>query len=421
MKKNLLISSAVLSIILIIFLAWMFLFRDKGAPAGEAVRDLLPFGSGEGFNAPGFFSEEDGEVAPGMNDQGIPVADLFRITDTPVAGIGVFTRGGQSVVRYVERATGHINEVILPSEALTALSRRKITNTTIPKVYEAHFSADGSSVLLRFLRADTDVVENRSLTLTPPPSTSTLASTSSPQATDELYSISAANLRGDITDVAVGSGNTLFYALKDSGAIATSQFNGSSLRTIFTSTFTNWSLRTINNSLVIQTKASAGAPGYAYTLNTVNGALAKILGPLNGLVVTPNNSGNRILYSHSGNENTILLAQNERGEIISELTPATIASKCVWSTNNTNLVICGVPTNLIGQLPDSWYAGSTHFTDNIWLFNTNTQIANVLVEPKSSINMDIDIIKPTLSSNEDYLLFINKTDLSLWAFKLPEF
>ncbi|MCR4279591.1 MAG: hypothetical protein NUV78_02520, partial [Candidatus Zambryskibacteria bacterium] len=154
---------------------------------------------------------------------------------------------------------------------------------------------------------------------------------------------------------------------------------------------------------------------------TVNGALARILGPLNGLVVTPNNSGNRILYSHSGSENTILLAQNERGEIISELTPATIASKCVWSTNNTNLVICGVPTNLIGQLPDSWYAGSTHFIDNIWLFNTSTQIANVLVEPKTTFNLDLDITEPTLSPNEDYLLFINKTDLSLWALRLPEF
>ncbi|MCR4279212.1 MAG: hypothetical protein NUV78_00545, partial [Candidatus Zambryskibacteria bacterium] len=282
MKKILLISGSVLSIILIIFLAWMFLFRDKTVPAGEAVRDLLPFGSGEGFNAPGLFTEEDGEVAPGFNDQGVPVADLFRITDTATAGIVAFTRGGQSVVRYVERATGHINEVILPSEALTALSRRKITNTTIPKIYEAHFSSDGGSVLLRFLRADTDVVENRSLTLTPPTQPSpeaTAGEASSPQATDELYSIAAANLRGDITDVAVGSGNTLFYTLKDSGAIATSQFNGSSLRTIFTSAFTNWSLRTINNGLVIQTKASASAPGYAYTLNTVNGALARILGP----------------------------------------------------------------------------------------------------------------------------------------------
>ena len=85
------------------------------------------------------------------------------------------------------------------------------------------------------------------------------------------------------------------------------------------------------------------------------------------------------------------------------------------------MIFCGSPSDEIGQNePDSWYRGATIFSDRIWSFNTDTEITQVLIEPAIVLDIDIDMIGPTLSPKEDYLVFINKTDLSLWALKLEQ-
>lgn len=412
MKKITFILIILFSIILVIFVGWYFFLRDPAMPVGEAVRNILPFGSGErvGSPLPPLDTIDDsgtGIVSP--DEFGIPTADLFRISDTPVAGMVTFTRNNQTVVRYADRGTGHIYDAVLPTEAgSTALEKIKVSNQTLPKIYEAYFRSDGNAVLFRSLRDDSDTAENLSLILTPPRATSTA-----------LYNVSSTLLRGDMTAVAVGSGDTLFYALRDTSSIISSAFNGAGTRTLFSSAFNNWRLTRAGNNLVIYTKASAKAPGYAYTLNVSGGTPAKILGPLNGLVVVPDVSGNKILYSYIENGKTRLFVRNTRGQNVSEISPATIAEKCAWGVRSVNLVFCGSPVNSTGlPEPDGWYRGASHFSDNIWLFNTDIQTAQVLAEPKPTLGIDIDVYEPRLSPNEDFLIFINKTDFSLWALRL---
>ena len=249
-----------------------------------------------------------------------------------------------------------------------------------------------------------------------------MASTSSPQATDGLYAVSSTAIRGEIGSVAVGSSNTIFYALRDTSSVVSSAFNGTGRKTLFTSPFTQWRLASAANSLIAYTKASSNAAGYAYTVNTSNGALTKILGPLNGLTAIPNTSGNRVLYSYVEGNRTRLFVKNIQSNTLSEMFPNTLAEKCIWSGKNVGIVFCGVPTDdlRVGE-PDNWYRGVTHFSDRVWLFDTNTEIAQVLVEPKQSFDVDIDVFEPKLSPNEDYIIFLNKTDLSLWALKLEPF
>jgi len=414
MKKISIILITVLSIVLIVFLGWYFLLRDKSVPAGEALRDILPFGSGEDINIPALLP--DGEVTDSLqsivDEFGNPAANLFRISAEPVAGVVLLNthstssgQGGTStvIVRYVDRATGHIYDT-----DLATLVTIKVTNQTLPKIYEAYFRSDGNAVLFRSLKNDSDVVENLSLSLTPPKEASTT-----------LYSVSSTPLRGDISAVAVGSSNTLLYALKDTSSIVSSTFNGTGIKTLLNSPFNSWRLVTAGNNLVIHTKASSNTSGYAYTLNISNGAFKKILGPLNGLAAIPSATGNRILYSYVENSITRLFAKNLGDNSLSEILPVTLAEKCVWSTKNIGTLFCGSPTNGLGfGEPDNWYRGASHFSDRIWLFDTNIDIAQVLVEPKPSLGIDIDAIELKLSLNEDYLVFINKTDLSLWALRL---
>lgn len=398
MKKILIILITIVLLVLITLLGWYLFLRDPNVPVGETILNILPFGQG-GDQRPATPSTSLGASNQPITDKfSSPSANLFRVSAEPVAGAVVFNKNASTtLVRYVDRSTGHIYDA-----DLATLVKTKISNQTLPKIYEAYFRLDGNAVLLRSLKEDSDTVENLYLTLT-----STTSSTF---------------LRGDIGSVAVGSGNILFYILRDTSSIVSSAFDGSKPKTLFTSPFTDWRLVAAGNSLVLYTKASTDVAGYAYTLSTSGGALTKLLGPLNGLIATPDASGKRTLYSYVENGRTRTFAKNLTSNALTEILPATLAEKCVWSVKKAGMLFCAVPADPpgVGE-PDLWYRGTTHFSDRFWLFDTNQDIAQVLVEPKSSLGIDLDAVSLKLSSNENYLVFINKNDLSLWSLKLEPF
>ncbi len=381
--------------------AWIFL-RDGEAPVVENIRDVLPFGSGEDINIPALPADDTvGEITSFDNGAGAE-GKVFRISNTPVAGFVILARESNTFARYVDRATGHIFETNLETNEKT-----RITNQTMPQIYEAHFRADGSEVLMRSLD-ESGAINNLTLSLTAPRATST-----------ELYSISATNLRGDIDSVLTGSGNTLFYVLKDTGTIVSSTFTGSNLRTLFTSIFNNWRLERAGGNLIAYTKASAEASGFAYTLSSSGGSLSKLLGPLNGLTAIANSNGSRILYSYTEGGLTRLFARTTQNNTSNEILPATIAEKCTWSAEENNVFFCGTPLSPIsGREPDNWYSGRAHFSDYVWRFDTDSEIAQLISNPKTDFDLDLDVYKPKLSANDEYLVFINKRDLTLWSIKL---
>jgi len=394
---------------LLSLLVWFFL-RDTSTPTATLPSGEAPFGTGgEDINIPALGTGTVGQPTS-FDDQNISSEDtLFRISNTPTAGYAVFERGEDSIVRYVDRGTGHVSEVTLPKAGATTLERRKITNNTLPKIYEAHFRSDGSSVLLRFLEGDTDVVKNTSLTLTPPRATST----------DALYTVAAANLRGGLDSVLVGTGNNLYYVLKDNSSIGSSDFNGSNQRTLFSSAFNNWRLGRFGSNLLVYTKASANADGYAYSLPASGGSLTKLLGPHKGLTVVANANGTRLLYSFNEGGAPRLYVKNLVSNAVSEILPASLAEKCTWSTENVNVFFCGTPlSGLTTREPDSWYLGVTHFTDYIWRFDTTSESAQLVSEPKTKYDVDLDVSDLRVSEQEDFLVFINKRDQTLWAVRL---
>jgi hypothetical protein len=406
MKKLLI---ATFFVFLVALLAYIF-FGRGGTPApNEFGGNGLPFGSAEGVNIPALEPDTVGVVTE-FDEQNIVDTPLFRLSNTPVAGFTMLARGSENFVRFVDRATGHIFDAILPSATSTSsLEKRRVTNNTMTKAYEAYFRADGNAVLLRFLDENTDMVKNTALALTAPRSTST----------GELYSIAATNFRGDIDSVSVGAGDTLFYSSKESGSILSSNFASGNLRTIFTSAYDNWRLARLGSNLLVYTKASALAPGFAYSLPATGGSLTKILGPLNGLTAIGNPAGTRLLYSYSENGVTKLAVRNMQNGSSNEISPATLAEKCVWSSKESNRLFCGTPiNNFAGAEPDNWYLGHTHFTDYIWKFDTASEIAELIAEPKTAFDLDLDVYEPKLSLDERHLVFINKRDMTLWALRL---
>jgi hypothetical protein len=403
MNKKILAAIIIILLIALGSAGWYFFLRTTPSDtvSGPVVS---PFGQpGEGSTA--ISVNPDGTTGTtGVNDLGKPIARFFRITDTPVAGAIGFIKQGITTIRYVDRATGHIFDVD-PS----TLVKTQITNDTLPKIYETVFRNDANAVVFRSLENDSDTVNNLSITLIPPKASST----------DTMYTTTSLPLRGQISEL-VAQNNTLLYTLKDSGAVVSSAFDGSKQVTLFTSPFTDWRLLPIGSSTaLLVTKPSVNATGYAYTLSSKGGSLSKILGPLNALLVTPRVDGLKLAYSYNNGAPALGVQNSDRS--VTNLTPATLADKCVWGIKNKIMLFCGVPTNGVGiNQPDNWYQGKTRFVDRIWRYNTDTTFTDVLVDPKKDFNTDIDVMNPILTPDEDYLVFTNKNDLTLWALKLEQ-
>ncbi len=412
MKKILLISGGVILVVVLGIFSWILVSKDPEVPVGEVLRDFLPFGSGDDFVVPpggGGFGEGEGGEDSSVGEGGAPEKILFRVTDVPVAGFVTLNRGASSTaVRYAERATGHIYEVNLEN-----LERARLTNQTLPKIYEAHFRADGSAVLFRSLQNDSDVITNVSLAIAPPKA----AATSSE---DEFYTVSSTALRGELGSVAAGPTNTLFYVLDDVDSIVSSAFDGSSQKTLLSSQFTDWVLAPYGNTgLLVYTKAGgANTPGYAYTLGG-SGGLTKVAGPVPDLTALISHDGKKLVLSQSYAGNIRSFIRNVEDDTSSEMSSPTFADKCVWSRERLAVVFCATPSNNIGSgEPSNWYLGRTSFQDKIWSFDTETELSELLAEPANIVGLDLDLVRPKLSPREDYLVFINKKDLSLWALKL---
>ena len=406
MKKTILIS---ILVFLLALSVWYFFVRGNNTITLPGVLGGLPFGTAPGSTDSGATpGGENSTTTPTntLDSNGHPISHFFKLSDAAVAGAISYKNKNGTFVRYVDRATGHIYD-INPA----TLEKIQIVNTTETKIYAAVFKNDASSVLFRSAKDASDSIDNISLALFPPTSTST----------GPLYKTQATVLRGNVDEVAVNADNTLLYSLKDTNTVNTSSFVGQNIKTLLSLPFGEWILENgASASALITTKASANADGYSYILNLKTGGMSKVLGPLPGLTSLINPNHKEIIYSYTDTAgNTAFSDLNLGNKTSISILPSTLPEKCVWSKKQTSTIFCGAPIGGPGQnQPDLWYQGVTHFTDRVWKLNTLTEAGEILTEPKKDFNIDFDLINPTLSPDEDYLFFQNKNDLSLWALKL---
>lgn len=350
--------------------AWYFFARSSSAPTqDQSLTNILPFGSGEGS-----VSDTGSETNNGFGtttSSSTVKPHLFKISDAPIAGATAFTnKAGVLTVRYAERATGHIYDVDPVS-----LAKTEIVNTTVPKIYQAVFKDDGTAVIFRTLRADGETIDTNSLALIPPTGTSTT----------DLYTTKTTGLPANVSEIAAGH-NTIFYNVKNLPQIVSALFDGTKAATIWSAAFTQWQLRAAGDtSLVLTTKPSASADGYSYSLSAKTGALAKLVGPLQGLMAVPNSTLSKLLFSYIQNGSIVLSAKNLSSGKVTSLMPVTLADKCVWSIQESvnGTVYCGVPTSgPASDEPDAWYQGRSHYSDRIFRYDTESQFYNVIADPK---------------------------------------
>ncbi len=297
-------------------------------------------------------------------------------------------------IRYVERVTGHINQMYLDTKTIG-----KVSNGTIPSIHEALFDGSASSVLYRYLSSDGKTINSFLATLG--------------GAKGEFRP-------ADILDVSISPDKTKFFYLTKTFSGVTGSirsFKDTKKTQVFNSSLTEWlSQWATSQNVYLTTKASASVEGSLFSLNTTNGVMSKLFGGVKGLTTLSNKDGSLVLYSATVNGGPRLGVLDVKNHSVKGLELYSLPEKCVWGADNT-FVYCAIPREIIGgQFPDSWYQGLVSFDDYFVKINPFTGEISTIAD--SNYQTPVDATHLFLNKTEDQLFFINKKDSTLWSLDL---
>ncbi len=355
-------------------------------------------------------TSNDPETIPADPIEDIQIPVLRHISLGPVGGYSASSTASSTIIRYIDRGTGHIYE----TQSITTQTE-KISNTTIPKVYESYWKKGGSAFILRYTKDSTDTIVTFYGELRP-----TIASSSSNEAS---YEVKGKFLSSNIIGVAVSPKKDRIFTLAAEGGKTVgyiSGFDESKKTKVFETPLTqiipSWPEE---NTLAFTTKASGASSGFAYTYDIKKGVLSKVLGGITGMTSIVSADATKVLFSSTKGNTVTTNITTIKDAMTQDAMLKTFTDKCVWSTLHPNELYCAVPSQIpSGTYPDDWYRGNTSFIDQIWHLDTATGEVHLLINPLTSNNELIDATNLSLDSKEDFLYFINKRDLTLWSLDL---
>jgi hypothetical protein len=365
------------------------------------------------------------------NENGAPGTTIDELTlkivsEKPIAG-GVFIeredpespiKAKKLYVRYMERESGHIYEL-----AFNENIPKKISNTTITRIHDSSFNNTNNTIFLRRLDEDNNVQNIYAILQEKAPTTS-------PAALIEAVvgKLSQSLLSAGIKEFAVSPNRNKIFYLTEFGEdyVGTTEDFSSKLgvnkKQVFSSPLREWLIQwPKDDTLFFNTKPSVSVPGFLFSQNLNKTGFTKILGDINGLTSNVSPDGKRLIYSESiegGLKTYIYNLETRRGSVWSLATMP--SEKCLWGGIGQDILYCAVPSPLPpAEYPDAWYQGIISFDDELWRVDTKTGNAELLVD-RATLDRSggVDAINLVLSPREEYLLFTNKKDSSLWQIKI---
>lgn len=400
-KKTFLIISVTLVTLLIVLIGYYLLIQNNTGDTGKPsiFRSFFPFGGDNNATSTVRTPEEE---LPLPNDDLNYTQKLRKLSTEPVSGAGILDVKAGSLVRYIEKATGHIYEVELFSPI-----QNRISNTTIPLVYDAVWGNKNTSLVTRYLSEDNTTIDTYSLIL-------------KDVSTSTENSLSGIPFPRNIIDVSVFGASIFYLEQKENSSSGyISNFGGSIRKQIWNSEIKELLSQYVNSKIVaLTTKPAKNVLGYLYFVDTGSGVVKKILGGIIGLSTLTSPDATQVLYLAQGDAVSMAVFEQKTNITIS-ITPNTFPEKCVWSKKEKSVVYCAVPQQFLnGDSLTQWYKGIISFTDDIWKYDLKNNTAVIVASLYEESSEFIDAIKPILSENEQYLIFVNKIDDSLWSLDL---
>lgn len=389
MNKKIIILSSIVVILAVIGGALLFFSKGDNEDGNNGLSQFFPFFNNDNGNGEGFIPQ--GTIYPLPSSINRNLIQLFSQSISGTAFMG-------DKVRYIEKATGHIFDVNIDGG-----ERNRISNTTILKSFETLWSFDAKNVVIRYFEDNNSALSVRNF------SGSTASS-----------SLEGIFLPADAKTLAVSpSESRVFYLIPSGGNNLgmTADFNDKKQEKVLTVPFGDFNATwPSKNIIAFNTRPSKDTEGSLYLLNLKTKGFEKILSGMNGLTSLVSPQADKVLFSQIISGKIISKIFNIAKNETNDFPIATLAEKCVWGVKNKEMIYCAMPSSLpSASYPDDWYKGLISFDDAIWSVNLETGEVFLLAEKTG-----LDIINPVLDSQENYMIFMNKKDSSLWILDLLE-
>lgn len=346
---------------------------------------------------------------------------LRLLSSTPVGGYGASSTAATTTVRWVDRGRGNVYEANYRTSVITTIS-----NTVVPRMYESVWNRNLTAFIgTLFQDGDTassavyaDLVKRA---ITPAATGTAQVSTGVAFAP---YELRGSSLPTNMIGYAASPNKSRIFMLineNGNGVGYTASFNGTGMTKIFTTPVTQVNVEwPADNIIAITTKGSASHAGFMYFVDPTSGVWTRVLGPSTGLSAVVSRDAKHVLYSSTGKGGAVLTSIRDVAKgTDTDAVIRTLADKCAWGNFYKEIVYCGVPAQLTSATyPDAWYTGRVVTTDKVWQVSATTGNAKMLAPIIGQADRAIDAFNMSLDTRDDYLFFMNKSDLSLWSLDL---
>lgn len=327
-------------------------------------------------------------VTTGLEDK-IKEQTLMQLTDFPVIG-PAFTKDQDNVLFY-KKDGGSVYKVDLSG------IQEKISNITIVGLSDALWSPSRD-------RAGVFYVDGEVL-----------------KSFLHLGTSSVISLPRDIKSFSWSpDGKQFAYLIQnvDRLDLILSDASGKTSRKIFSTPILDAQITWITpNTIEFLTAPSGEANGFVFLYSLINGTFRKFLGPFRGLTTRWSPDGAHALVGSTQNQGRQLSLSlyDLAGNINQKFDFATLPDKCVWiSAKEFDCAIPGsFPSDAI--LPDDYLRGTFATQDHILSFNLDTTNTAVVFSGGAFSMSNLSV-----TNKKDYLIFINRTDGTLWRLKLGQ-
>jgi len=411
------VSIGLISIISSGLLAWYIVISRQQTSVEQLIRGrgfsegVPTFREGTGSMRENFGSFFDAAVSvvTGSGGEGEATSTppkLRLISPIPNVGVDSFETASGTLIYFVERPSGNVFSVPVDGGKTS-----RLTNTLIPRVYEAFWTSE-DSVILRNSGESGVSIQTLSANIG--------VATSSESGVRELV---GAYLDDNITAVAVRPNKeepSLFYLTSGSqgtfGII--SNKDGSNPERVWSSAISGWRISWISDDIIIfMQKAASGVLGSSYALSIDSGDVSLIVGSKEGLVTVVHPTANAVIYSTSSGGDVSLFALIDG--ITRELPLVTLAEKCVWLSGDDLKAYCAAPTTITSStLPDEWYRGEVSFKDQWFSVDPAAATAELFVDPEVEFGVSLDVLNPELSNDGNYIFFNDANTGTAWVLRI---
>ncbi len=357
-------------------------------------------------------SDERNDINDTITEDKENIPRLIRLFKGPTAGYRVAKKGDGWEVQVVEQGRGNRYAVQAIPYSLTLTARGEFT-----RAVEGYPFENGEVLVLYESADDESVIRSAFVPF------STVNTSPSVQRFED-------NIR-----VATNNKNLLFFiqVIDDkSVGVIVDVSNPSKTQVIWRSDFTSWIPRWGNGThITLHTPVTDLMKGFVYLIDP-KGVLPDeqfVSLDSGGSALMDTTTGYFMLFETKADNFAGKASITNRDRSVSIDLPITLPEKC--DTVN-GVFVCAVPKSVPAEtlsgyetmFPDSWYQGDISLNDVIILVNAATGEKQLPLSPDQdeiqllSNNTTFDVVHPQISTDGEFLFFINKYDMALWMLRL---